>query len=73
MRFLLLRATLVLTFSAVAFPQTVVESARIQKLLRDIDAQAREELRCEVIPIKPALNFSFRFQAGFIVHVPMKQ
>ena len=30
-------------------------------------------MRCEVTPIKPSLNFGFRFQAGYVVHVPMNQ
>jgi hypothetical protein len=64
---------LAMAVSAAAFPQTVVDSARVRNLLKEIDSQARDELRCDVIPIKPALNFSFRFQAGFIVHVPLNQ
>ena len=30
-------------------------------------------MRCEVSPIKPSLNFSFRFQAGYMVTVPLNQ
>jgi len=30
-------------------------------------------LRCEVTPIQPQLNFSFRFQAGYVFRVPMNQ
>ncbi len=30
-------------------------------------------LRCEVTPVKPALDFSFRFQTGFSINVPMEQ
>jgi hypothetical protein len=37
-------------------------------------AQAGEQpLHCEVSAIKPSLNFSFRYQAGYVVAVPMKQ
>ena len=30
-------------------------------------------LRCDVTPQKPLLNYSFRFQAGYVVSVPMNQ
>jgi len=30
-------------------------------------------LRCEVSPLHPQLNYGFRFQAGYIVRVPMNQ
>ena len=30
-------------------------------------------MRCEVSPIKPSLNFSFRYQAGYRVTVPLNQ
>ena len=30
-------------------------------------------LACYVSPLKPALNFGFRFQAGYVVRVPMNQ
>ena len=73
-RTLLLRALLSLAGSAVAFSQTVVDPARVRGLLTKFEPQVDEqELRCDVMPIKPALNFSFRFQAGFIVRVPMNQ
>jgi hypothetical protein len=32
-----------------------------------------EPLRCEVTPVLPALNFSFRVQAGYTFHVPQTQ
>jgi hypothetical protein len=64
---------LAIVFAAAAFPQSVVSAARVRRLLDRFEAETHEALRCEVIPIKPALNFSFRFQAGFIVHVPLNQ
>ena len=30
-------------------------------------------LHCDVTPLKPVLNYSFRFQAGYAVRVPMSQ
>jgi len=64
---------LAMAIAAAAFPQTIVDSAKVRDLVRELDSKASEELRCEVVPLKPALNFSFRFQAGYIVHVPMNQ
>jgi hypothetical protein len=69
-----LRATLALVASGAASSQAVVDPAKVRGLLQKFEAQADErELRCAVIPIKPALNFGFRFQTGFIVHVPLNQ
>jgi len=31
------------------------------------------QLKCELSPLQPALNFSLRFQAGYLVRVPMNQ
>ena len=73
MRSLVLVFTLAIVVSAVAFPQAVVDPAKVRDLLTRFESHAHEQLRCEVIPIKPALNFAFRFQAGFIVHVPLNQ
>jgi hypothetical protein len=73
-RTFLLRAILSLVASVAAFSQTVVAPAQVRGLLQKFEPQANEqELRCDVMPVKPALNFSFRFQAGFIARVPMSQ
>jgi hypothetical protein len=64
---------LAIAVCAAAFPQTAVDPARVRALLKNFESHSHEALRCDVIPIKPALNFSFRYQAGFIVHVPMNQ
>jgi hypothetical protein len=54
--------------------QTIVDPARSGSILKALEPQAGEKLlRCEVTPIKPALNFVFRFQAGYVVRVPMNQ
>ena len=64
-----------LAFVAVtAFGQVVVDPARVPDLLKHLEQREGERaLRCEVTPTKPLLNFSFRFQPGFIVHVPLNQ
>jgi hypothetical protein len=54
--------------------QVIVDPARVKSLAKSLEPQAGEKLlRCEVTPIKPALNFGFRFQAGYVVRVPMSQ
>jgi hypothetical protein len=32
-----------------------------------------QQVACSVSPLKPALNFGFRFQAGYVLRVPMSQ
>lgn len=60
--------------STAGFGQSVLDSARIPFVAKYFDRQAGERpLRCEVHAIPPRLNFSFRFQAGYVVRVPMKQ
>jgi hypothetical protein len=54
--------------------QGIVDPARFASLFKGLEPQAGEKLlRCEVTPIKPSLNFGFRFQAGYVVRVPMNQ
>ena len=54
--------------------QVIVDPARFGSVLKSLEPRADEKpLRCEVTPIRPSLNFSFRFQAGYVVHVPMNQ
>jgi hypothetical protein len=54
-----------------AWGQYVISPERAARMLA---AHAADRpLRCEVIPIPAQLSFSFRFQAGYVVRVPMKQ
>jgi hypothetical protein len=57
------------------FAQSLVEPARIPaSLAAAFTANPVEQpLRCEVTPVQPALDFRFRFQAGYSVNVPMEQ
>src|SRR4030088_1331837 len=70
MRYLL--AAILLSSAAPA--QIIVDPARIPARLKDLSQrQGESSMRCEVTPIKPALNFGFRFQSGYIAHVPLNQ
>jgi hypothetical protein len=65
---------LVFLAAACAPAQTVVNPSRLPAALKDFDRGFRDlPLQCDVTPIKPALNFGFRFQAGYAVRVPMVQ
>ena len=69
------RAAIVVLLAAAALPaQTMVNPARIPSTLKDFDRGFRDlPLQCEVMPIRPTLNFGFRFQAGYAVRIPMSQ
>src|SRR6185436_1719479 len=68
------RALLAFLFAGTACAQTIVPEQRLAPGLRNFETRPAEPvLRCEVNPIKPTLNFSFRFQAGYVVRVPMDQ
>jgi hypothetical protein len=60
--------------SGVTEGQSILNPARIQKLLPMLDPDPTDrQLHCDVTPLKPVLNYSFRFQAGYLVRVPMNQ
>jgi hypothetical protein len=65
--------TLMLLASA-ARGQVLLNPARVPPGLLDFDSKPGDKpLRCEVRPLRPTLDFSFRFQAGYMVRVPMNQ
>jgi len=54
--------------------QYLVDPSRAAQVAQNFDASQHDQpLHCEVTPILPRLNFSFRFQAGYIFRVPMNQ
>jgi len=72
-----MRYALILALAAAvtATAQSIVNPLRLRGAIAQLEmAQPGEQaLRCDVSPIKPALNFSFRYQAGYTVSVPMNQ
>ena len=69
-----LLAAVFLLGSHAAEAQTIVGRRAQANMARRLDPQQGEKtLWCEVEPIRPALNFSFRFQAGYVARVPMSQ
>jgi len=73
-----MRCALILALAActLAPAQSIVNPNRLRGgVIAQLEAaQAGEQpLRCEVSAIKPSLNYSFRYQAGYVVTVPMNQ
>jgi len=63
-----------LSSTGAVYPQSLVDPNRAARLAESFDARKDDQqLHCEVTPIQPRLNFSFRFQAGYVFRVPMKQ
>lgn len=60
--------------SAGAYSQTIVDPRQLRGAWTHLEPQKDDRpLRCEVTPLHPALNFGFRFQAGYVVRVPLSQ
>jgi hypothetical protein len=53
--------------------QTIVDPAKLRLVLPKFEAETANTLRCDLTQIKPALNYGFRFQAGYLATVPMNQ
>jgi hypothetical protein len=54
--------------------QYLIDPSRARRIVRLLEPQPGEQtLRCDVTEMRPVLNFSFRFQAGYLVRVPMEQ
>jgi hypothetical protein len=59
---------------AAAQAQYRINPEQLSPSMRNLDWRPDDQaLNCSVSAIKPALNFGFRFQAGYIVNVPMSQ
>ena len=56
-----------------AAAQTLVDSDRLSSSLRNLESPLPGSLQCQIQPIRPMLNFGFRFQAGSVIRIPMKQ
>ncbi len=54
--------------------QRLIDPSRVPASMLDVEDSFREpSLECQVTPFPPALNFNFRFQAGYVFRVPMAQ
>jgi hypothetical protein len=72
-----MRCALILALAActAAPAQSIVNPNRARSVIAQLEGEQAGEraLRCEVSAIKPSLNYSFRYQAGYMVTVPMNQ
>ena len=67
-------ALVVLLWTAPASAQTAVGPGQVTRLLHDFEPNPGDQpLRCEVTTLGPILNFAFRFEAGYTLHVPFSQ
>jgi len=67
-------AAVFLLFAAFACAQGIVPPNGLARVRGDFEPRPGEEsLRCEVIPIPPAVNYAFRFEAGYTFYVPRAQ
>ena len=59
---------------AAVLAQVEVDPRRLPVALRSFEPREGETpLRCEVVAMKPVLDFGFRFQSGFMMRVPLNQ
>lgn len=60
--------------ASTALSQGIIDVSRLPKEWQDFRVHGDErKFTCNVTPIKPRLNYSFRFQTGYVVQVPMRQ
>src|SRR5262249_1794683 len=68
------RFAAVLLASAAASAQVMVDPARLPASLKNFERkQNQPSVRCEVTPVKPTLDYGFRFSSGYVVRVPLNQ
>lgn len=59
---------------ATLYAQVMVSERRLGAALTALEETSPPKtLHCSVAPIHPQLNYSFRFQAGYVVTIPMNQ
>jgi hypothetical protein len=69
-RFLLIA----MLFAPAAIGQNLVDPGKAARLANYFERHTDDRpLRCEANPIQPTLNFSFRFQSGYVFRVPLNQ
>src|SRR6516162_5678678 len=66
-------ATVLASMQAVC-GQSLIDRAKNAQLADYFEPHKDDKLlRCEATPIRPSLNFSFRFQSGYLFRVPLNQ
>jgi hypothetical protein len=65
--------TLALLLCHLGSPQVLVDSGRAAEILQQFNLQTGSSLQCEITPVTPATTFTFRFQTGYLVRLPLRQ
>ncbi len=60
-------------FCGAGWAQWPIDPAKISEVARLLDHAEMQPLRCDVYPLRPRINFGFRFQAGYAVTLPLNQ
>lgn len=67
-------ALMVLLLAAGGSAQLIVDPSRMSTEMRSfVPLPGEKALKCDLTPMRPELNFSFRFQTGYQVRVPLRQ
>lgn len=65
---------LMLAVCSAAFGQSIMDPSRVPKEWLDFERRSDEQkLDCQVSPVRARMNYSFRFQTGYVARVPGKQ
>src|ERR1041385_5699471 len=65
-------APIALVVCVLAHGQSLVNPARLNPSTANFDPVPNEQrIKCDVTPLRPLLNFSFRFQSGYRVQIPL--
>jgi hypothetical protein len=64
---------IVLCLCRLVSAQTTIDASRVQLFLGQFRGAQRPTLECDVRPIRPALGFSMRFEAGYTLTLPLSQ
>src|SRR5690349_12669455 len=67
-------APVLLVAVGMASAQTLVDSERAGELRKRFDSSAASPpFRCQIRPRRPELDYSLRFQTGYVISLPMGQ
>jgi hypothetical protein len=67
------RAAMVLLFTTIASAQALLSPSEAERERQRFASRSDEvALKCEVTPVAPTVNLSFRTEAGYIFHVPRR-
>ena len=68
------RALILVMFAAGACSQTLIDAGHVSAALHQFAPRPGDvPLRCELVPVPPALDFAFRFRAGYTFRLPAAQ